>query len=178
MDSRVDEAEHSVEMHLPYLRHVFGADAGPGGRVQFIPVVIGSLSEGTDKLLGNAFARWLADGESLFVVSTDFCHWGSRFGYAPIDDKGGEIWQSIERLDREGMAVVESRSGDAFAEYIARTRNTVCGRFPIMVLLRAMEKSCLDSSRIQFVHYEQSSKCKCRGDSSVSYASAHVCGER
>jgi MEMO1 family protein len=176
MDQRVDEAEHSVEMHLPYLRHVFGTDAEPGGRVQFVPIVVGALNKRTARALGSIFSRWLADGKSLFVVSTDFCHWGSRFGYSPVDRQGGEIWESIERLDREGMKAVESGSAESFVEYIERTQNTICGRFPIQVLLRAVETKGMDSFLVRFVHYEQSSKCKRRADSSVSYASAHVCG--
>jgi hypothetical protein len=174
LDARADEAEHSVEMHLPYLRHIFGSDAEPGGRVKFIPVVVGSLDERTDRALGAVFARWLADGRTLFVVSTDFCHWGSRFGYSPVDREAGEIWEFIERLDRQGMAAIESCKRDLFADYIDRTKNTVCGRFPIYVLLSAMDAKGADLFSIKFVHYEQSSKCTRRGDSSVSYASAHV----
>ena len=63
-----------------------------------------------------------------------------------------------------------------FTEYLARTKNTICGRHPIGVLLGALselEKGGR-SSEIKWVRYEQSSKCFSIKDSSVSYASAYV----
>lgn len=176
MGQSVDEDEHSIEMHLPYLRQVFGSDAEPGGRVTFLPVMVGSLNERTERAMGTVFSRWLGDGKTLFVVSTDFCHWGLRFGYSPVDREGGDIWESIERLDRRGMEAIEKCCRRPFASYIAETQNTVCGRFPIGVLLSAVEAKGREHFNIKFVHYEQSSKCRNARDSSVSYASAHVYG--
>jgi len=73
----------------------------------------------------------------------------------------------------------------AFASYLRRTKNTICGRHPIGVLLGALstvERDGLwskgrdekDGVRIQFVRYEHSSECENVEDSSVSYASAYV----
>ena len=72
-----------------------------------------------------------------------------------------------------------------FASYLRRTKNTICGRHPIGVLLGALgtvERDGLwskgrdekDGVRIQFVRYEHSSECENVEDSSVSYASAYV----
>jgi MEMO1 family protein len=177
MDVGVDEAEHSIEMHLPYLRHIFGASAEPGGRVRFVPIMIGALNAKAESALGAVFSRWLGDGQSLIVVSTDFCHWGERFGYSPVnvDGKGGDIWQGIERLDREGMAACRSCSRSTFSSYLMRTKNTVCGRFPISCLLAAIEANGgAEHFAVDWVHYQQSSKCMSKRDSSVSYASALV----
>lgn len=173
MDGSVDEDEHSIEMHLPYVRQIFGSDADVGGRVKVVPVMVGALDGRSGRALGDVFARWLGQPRVLFIVSTDFCHWGRRFGYERVDGDG-EIWESIERLDRRGMAEVEDGGHDGFARYIAETKNTVCGRFPISVLLAAVERRGKQRFGIRFVHYEQSSKCRRKGDSSVSYASAHV----
>ena len=63
-----------------------------------------------------------------------------------------------------------------FAEYLSRTKNTICGRHPIGVLLGAI--STLEKNgtvaKLQWVRYEQSSQCVTINDSSVSYASAYV----
>lgn len=69
-----------------------------------------------------------------------------------------------------------------FAEYLARTKNTICGRHPIGVLLgvlSAVEKGEVEGvekrmAKLQWVRYEQSSQCLTVKDSSVSYASAYV----
>lgn len=63
-----------------------------------------------------------------------------------------------------------------FAAYLQRTKNTICGRHPIGVLLGAL--TALEeggrSSTMKWVRYEQSSQCLTLSDSSVSYASAYV----
>ena len=41
-----------------------------------MPVLVGSLSVEKEQMYGSIFAKYLADPENLFVISSDFCHWG------------------------------------------------------------------------------------------------------
>jgi len=63
-----------------------------------------------------------------------------------------------------------------FTSYLERTKNTICGRHPIGVLLAAVGALQRDGDGaawdVDFVRYEQSSACSKPSDSSVSYASA------
>lgn len=70
-----------------------------------------------------------------------------------------------------------------FNEYLTRTRNTICGRHPIGVLLGALAgmqegTQSIDDGEIyptlRWVRYAQSGACQTIRDSSVSYASAYV----
>ena len=91
------------------------------------------------------------------------------------------IHESITALDKEAIAVLSIPPNSAmdaqksFADYLKRTKNTICGRHPIGVLLGALvvlgEKR---EVKLKFVRYEQSSECIDFEDSSVSYASAFV----
>lgn len=69
---------------------------------------------------------------------------------------------------------------DHFAQYLSQTKNTICGRHPIGVLLGALseiERGLEGESKnvtMKWVRYEQSSQCRTISDSSVSYASAYV----
>lgn len=156
----------------------------------------------------------MIDPRTLFVISSDFCHWGTRFQYthylppltdgnpleggyslsrtSPGPDSAQPIHQSIRQLDEYGMNTIafESQQGktagdahDQFSAYLKTTKNTICGRHPIGVLLAAMARLELDGAagwdraRLQWVRYEQSSECLTLKDSSVSYASAYVCLE-
>lgn len=47
--------------------------------------------------------------ENLFVISSDFCHWGKRFRFTYYDKCHGEIHQSIEALDKQGMSIIEQQ---------------------------------------------------------------------
>lgn len=192
-----DEAEHSVEMHLPYVRKIFA-----GQDIMIVPIVVGTLSQRLEATFGSLLAPYLARDDTFCVVSSDFCHWGSRFSYtyyylepAPSDSpaisltRASEptpshpIHASIRRLDQEAMALLTlpppsaADSHDAFGKYLAKTKNTICGRHPIGVLLGALTSLEQDKDLhpvMTWVRYEQSSACLTVRDSSVSYASAWV----
>lgn len=68
-----------------------------------MPVLVGSLSPEREASYGRIFARYLAEPQNLFIISSDFCHWGQRFRYTYYDRNWGEIYQSITRLDRMVM---------------------------------------------------------------------------
>lgn len=184
--------------------------------IRLVPILVGSISTASEKAFGRVLAPYLADPATLFVVSSDFCHWGTRFRYthfhppdtddlslgvslsnstfsSVVDGAGGvEVWQGIEHLDRLGMraiafggrgqATTKGARGahDEFAAYLRATRNTICGRHPIGVLLGAVaaleeeEEAGGGAWRCEWVRYEQSSRVKRLADSSVSYASAFV----
>lgn len=65
-----------------------------------VPVLVGSLSPDWEKTYGEIFASYLADPQNLFVISSDFCHWGQRFRYTYYDKTSGDIYKSIEKLDK------------------------------------------------------------------------------
>lgn len=96
------------------------------------------------------------------------------------------IYASIEALDRQAMDILtlppstSVQAHDHFAQYLSRTKNTICGRHPIGVLLGALseiergEEGERKNVSMKWVRYEQSSQCRTISDSSVSYASAYV----
>ncbi|KAJ6732284.1 hypothetical protein OIU79_003418 [Salix purpurea] len=77
MDLQVDEAEHSMEMHLPYLAKIF-----EGHPVKVVPILVGSLHANNEAMYGRLLAKYVDDPTNFFSVSSDFCHWGSR--YVPL----------------------------------------------------------------------------------------------
>jgi len=73
MSQSVDEDEHSIEMHLPYVAKVMKARKGS---FTIVPVLVGAIKAKQEKEFGKIFSPYLADPENLFVISSDFCHWG------------------------------------------------------------------------------------------------------
>jgi AmmeMemoRadiSam system protein B len=164
----VDEAEHSIEMQLPYIAHIM-----TGLEFTVVPILVGSLSFEQEAKFGAVLAPYLQDASNFFVISSDFCHWGKRFSYTHYTKADGAIYQSIEKLDRAGMSLIEAQDTGRFAEYLQQYRNTICGRHPIGVLLQALQ--CGPGTfETSFVRYAQSSRCISTNDSSVSYAAAVV----
>lgn len=173
MSLLTDEDEHSIEMHLPFIAKVM-----ENQQFTIVPVLVGSLTTERESVYGKIFSRYLSDPSNLFVISSDFCHWGARFHYQYYDKSWGQIYESIEKLDEMGMNIIEEMSPTVFTSYLKKYGNTICGRHPIGVLLNAISSLKQSGNGIKpslkFLKYAQSSKCLNNYDSSVSYAAASL----
>lgn len=199
--TRSDGDEHSLEMHLPYLwkrlEQTHGkepSDAWP----TIVPILIGDNDGPGEKEFGSLLGPYLRDPDNAFIVSSDFCHWGTRFSYTkyvPGPERleelrslsrrnspgAGEppIHEGIRVLDQLAMDAVAGGVHDDFVANLALTGNTVCGRHPIGVMMAAIEAvvggtPTEDRGKLKFVRYERSSLVESVSDSSVSYASAYA----
>lgn len=153
--------------------------------------MIGNTDARAEAHYGSLLAPYLSDPSNIFVISSDFCHWGSRFRYTYYQLPGSSsgtslktnsrvasdfpIHESISAVDKKSMDAVEGGSHRDFLQQLRETGNTVCGRHPIGVFLAAVEKAeglGEGKGRFKFVRYERSSLVEDVHDSSVSYASA------
>jgi AmmeMemoRadiSam system protein B len=200
MSTDRDETEHSMELHLPYIYKMLSLHfKSESEHPPLIPILVGGTRPDAEKAYGEILAPYLADPTSVFIVSSDFCHWGLRFQYTyylPASPSsaaatGGyslrrkeqsptnpPIYESIARLDKMSMDAVEGGKHDDFINNIEETGNTVCGRHPIGVIMAAIEalrkegKIDGDKARFKFVKYERNEDVEDVEGSSVSYASA------
>lgn len=186
---RNDVAEHSLEMHLPYLYRRLQQTFPEGDFPPVVPLLIGDNTRAEEKEVGRLLAPYLADADNAFIVSSDFCHWGRRFDYAvysptaeldglkPLSRaaraEGRPIHETVRMVDQHAMDAIETGSHDEFCGSISRTKNTVCGRHPIGVVMAAMEEVG-EGRRFRFVQYQRSGLVEEPQDSSVSYGSAYA----
>lgn len=123
--------EHSLEIQLPFLQAV-----DPGLRL--IPILVGvdTRSRGFAALAPGL--RTLDDGGTLFVVSSDFTHYGASFEYQPFPSLGPrQVADELWRLDEPAIELVRHVDATGFEEYVERTGITICGRAPIAAFLHA-----------------------------------------
>jgi len=178
MEKRVDENEHSGEMQYPYISKAISSSSTQD-QIKVLPIMVGALSSAAEEKFGKLLCGHIIKPEVFTVISSDFCHWGTRFSYTPYEQKSEEkkkqIFEYISWLDHSGMEKIEMQDPGAFTLYLRQTRNTICGRHPINVWLQAIKENKLQGNQkldIEFVRYAQSSQVKARNESSVSYASA------
>ncbi|KAJ4271365.1 hypothetical protein NW762_000067 [Fusarium torreyae] len=197
MPRRGEINEHSLEMHMPYLylrcQETFGS---PDKFPRIVPVLVGSNNGREEKTLGRALLPYLKDPENAFIISSDFCHWGSNFSYqvysptkSPSDltnlrkdgprPSGPPIHETIRAIDEAAMDAVKSGSHDAFLNSLKQTKNTVCGRHPIGVMMAALEllrkeTEFQDKGRFSIIQYDRSNLVEYPDDMSVSYVSAYA----
>ncbi|KAF7544125.1 hypothetical protein G7Z17_g10201 [Cylindrodendrum hubeiense] len=190
--------EHSLEMHMPYLylrlQQTFDS---PDQFPKIVPLLIGSNNGDAEKAVGRALLPYIKDPDNAFIVSSDFCHWGSHFRYmvySPTsspsnliklqkgDPKptGRPIHETIRAVDEAAIDAVKSGSHDAFLDNLQQTRNTVCGRHPIGVMMAALEllreePGFNDKGLFSIVQYDRSDhSVELPSQSSVSYVSAYA----
>ena len=46
------------------------------GNFSIVPILVGSLTPENENKYGRLLSKYLMDPENVFVVSSDFCHWG------------------------------------------------------------------------------------------------------
>ncbi len=156
-DDRMFEPEHALEAELPFLQRVLSPD------VPVVPVLMGGRATHHD-------ARRVADGlapligpTTLLVVSSDFTHFGPRFGYVPFGD---DVPARLRELDLGAVAAIEAGAAEGFARYVEETGATICGHRAIDVLL--LLPGAANGAKL--VSYDTSGRMTGTWDHSVSYA--------
>jgi len=152
-------------MHLPYIKKTLG------DKIKLVPIMVGATDLKMQEDYAKLLLPYFEEPDSLFIISSDFCHWGTRFQFCYHNKDDGLVWQSIEKLDGQGMNLIQNHDAAGFDKYIKDTQNTICGRHPIGIYLNILRLSKLPL-KTKFVKYAQSEQVKSKSGSSVSYASA------
>ena len=129
--------------------------------------MIGQLSFDACTATAEALSEFVTDPKTLLVISSDFCHWGGRFGYTYLPSIDGQVYEKISKLDHDGADMISTGDPKQFKQYLDKTKNTICGRNAILIMMNIFK-----GKHAQFLHYSQSSQITSKSDSSVSYFSA------
>ncbi len=122
-------AEHALEVELPLILSVFGA-------IPVLAAVTGSMHPSEARKLAAHFSPFAGDGETLFVVSSDFTHYGADFGYVPFKT---DIPDNLRRLDLTGAGHIAAGDLDGFGRFLSSTGATICGAAGIKLVMAALE---------------------------------------
>jgi len=153
--------EHSVQIELPLLQY-------SQEDFKLVPIVAGSCSLQTITKAGNIL-RSLVDEETLVIISSDFVHFGSNFGYTPFTEN---IPEQIKELDMGAYEYIAALDAKGFLDYKYSTRATICGYIPIAVLLSMLNKPV----RAELINYTTSGELTGDFTNSVSYLSIAFSG--
>lgn len=159
--SSVDEVEHSVQIQAPLLQQALGEFA-------VVPIVVGSLNRETVSAMAKTLLA-LVDEQTLVVASSDFTHYGPNYDYAPFKDN---VAENLKQLDMAAFDTIRKKSVDAFDDHIQKTGDTICGRYPIGILLTMLPKD----SEPHLMRYETSGQNTGDFTNSVSYLSIAFTG--
>jgi MEMO1 family protein len=154
----VHRQEHSLEMQLAFIKRDFG-------NVKIVPILIGRLDSSVEaRQIALHIKRLLRDGD-LIAVSSDFTHFGPRYGYTPFK---GDFSDNLKKLDMEAFSYLQNNDLDGFFSFYKRTDDTICGVYALSVLLALLP----DQARGHLIDYRTSRDSIVEdSENSVSYLS-------
>lgn len=148
--------EHSLEMQLPFLQVVLDD-------FKIVPLVVGDVSGLEYSDIAKSIKR-VADENTLIIASSDFTHYGGRFGYVPFKT---DIKKNLKDLDLGAIEKIVEGDFNGYLKYLDKTGATICGARPIGILMKIFEK---DADAV-LLNYTTSGEILGDFTDSVSYAS-------
>nr|HPN85263.1 AmmeMemoRadiSam system protein B [Victivallales bacterium] len=160
---RVHLNEHSLEVQIPFLQIV-------QPDIPIVPLICGFVEGDIAERISDALLDFFG-GENIWIISSDFTHYGRSFGYVPFS--GTDVPEKIRKLDKGAIKKILEIDYNGFCEYMESTGATICGENPIRVLLRTTQKAMKNGAKIVTKNLSYSNSGEMSGDYShcVSYAS-------
>ncbi len=165
-DEQASLSEHSIHIHLPLIRHFLGD----------IPVMAMMFGKWNYNQALENFAEDIYDNiqsldggieRTLFIISSDFTHYGENFGYFPFNE---DIENNLDILDHTIYHAFASHDIALFEKAIEKTQSTVCGATALKFMMTLLPQSM----KVEEIAYTNSSKVTNDLSSSVSYLSALI----
>ena len=154
--------EHSVQIELPLLQY-------SQKDFKLVPIVAGRCSQRTINKVGSIL-RSLVDEHTLVIASSDFVHYGRRFGYMPFTKN---VPEKIKEVDMGAYEYIANLDSGGFVKYKQKTRATICGSVPVAILLSMLDKP----AKANLIEYKTSGELTGSYTNSVSYLSVVFSGQ-
>jgi AmmeMemoRadiSam system protein B len=136
--------------------------------MQIIPVIAGFIDVVTAGHVAQALEQFW-NKETLWVISSDFTHYGKAFSYEPFVK---DVKNNLHELDMGAVNHILKFDLDGFNHYVNRTGATICGAGPIRILLAAARLAIANGEKLQAELVDYTTSGDLTGDFShcVSYA--------
>ncbi|MDI6819331.1 MAG: AmmeMemoRadiSam system protein B [Candidatus Hodarchaeaceae archaeon] len=126
--------EHSLEVQLPFLQHLFG------DRFGIVPICMMMQDEETSREVGGAIAKAVAKGDAVILASTDFTHY--------------ELQQSAAAKDRMAIDKILALDWRGLLRTVYDKDISMCGSGPVAAMLCAAVE--LGAKRAKLLKYATS----------------------
>lgn len=148
------DIEWSTENQLPF---IFSTLKG----CKVIILLVGDLSDDENEKAAIVLRKYISS-ENAFVISSDFTHYGLNYSYTPFTQN---IKENLYKLDGEAIDLITNKDYTGFNKYIDNTGATICGKNPISLFLKMIEKENINGKKIAYMT---------SGDSEGEYEMASV----
>jgi AmmeMemoRadiSam system protein B len=143
-------------MQLPFLQVTIG-------EFMLVPLVVGELSINEYAEAARTLSPYL-DANTIVIASSDFTHYGNRFGYMPFKENPRD---NLKKLDMGAIKKIIGKDFQGFLNYVDETGATICGSRPIGIIMKMLPAEAKGT----LLDYYTSGDLNGDFSSSVSYAS-------
>jgi AmmeMemoRadiSam system protein B/AmmeMemoRadiSam system protein A len=157
----VAEPEHAVEIELPFLQAALD-------RFCLVPILVGETRAEDERAFAESLAT-LDDGRTLFVFSSDFAHYGPRFGYTPFGALTPATRKKVREMDGRAIDLLSQGNATGFRAYLNETGNTICGRHGLRTMLELLPRIAPEARSVLLAHYASFDLPGMQDENSVTY---------
>lgn len=125
----VDREEHSLELQLPFLQRTLKD-------FRLVPMLVGRMMPTDYARVAEAVLPFI-DDSTLLVASSDCTHFGPSYDFQPFKE---DVPKKLAELANQAAATIQNCDFDGFADHLEKTHDTICGRGPILLLLRILSR--------------------------------------
>jgi AmmeMemoRadiSam system protein B len=132
VDEDVHNAEHSIEVQVPFLQF---ATKDHMHELKILPIILSDIDYA--KLGLDLKETILESGKNVvIIVSSDFTHYGRNYHHVPFSS---DIKKRIYEQDRQAIEFIEKCDAKGFIGFTEENMMTICGTLPIAVLLKTIK---------------------------------------
>ena len=166
------ENEHAIEIHLPLIQGLYGKNALL--KTPVLPILVGDIGPAEAESIARTIAAALSSFKNpLLIVSSDFTHYGERFGYIPFAGPDKSVGEKIKKLDFSAIEFIKKKDPKGFSNYLDNTGATICGKNPIMIAVSLP----INGFKAGIIDYNTSGNITGDFKNTVSYAAIFICGK-
>jgi hypothetical protein len=144
--------EHSLEVQLPFLQHLFGDE------FKIVPICMMLQDLRTSKEVGEAVGEASIGKDVVIIASTDFTHYESQ--------------RSAVMKDRMAIDKILALDPDGLVQTVEEEAITMCGYGPVSAMLQAAKK--LGAKKAELLKYATSGETAGPMPQVVGYGSVAV----
>jgi AmmeMemoRadiSam system protein B len=153
-DEAAHRWEHSIEVQLPFLQHLYG------DRVRILPIAMLDQDVEGSMALGRALAEALKERSAVIIASSDFSH------YLPDAE--------ARERDRHALGAIQALDSLHLAQAIEKHGISMCGPGPVTAMMECMRQ--LEARQGRVLAYGTSGDTSGDRGSVVAYAAVEVAG--
>lgn len=151
-DTAAHMMEHSLEVQVPFLQYLYGAD------ISILPICVKDQSKEMSTRIGATLSKVLSNYDFCLIASTDLTHYESAIR---AKEKDQFVIKEILELDSDGLlATVEEHS------------ITMCGPGPVSAILKVARD--IEATDVEILKYASSGEVSGDHSSVVAYLSAII----